>query len=123
MTIKGSTGLKTKERNNIADSIFKECKDILEGKGIAYSGEEDVNNNFKANAKLLGLTKYQILAIYLNKHLDSIMNAIRYRPEYPSEKTEGMRGRIVDAINYLVILQAMMIEDETSSKKGQEDQK
>lgn len=100
------------ERNRIADELFYECREILDTKGIAYSGPEDVNDNFKRNAKLLGTSKYQILAIYLNKHLDGIMNAIKANPHNPVEETEGMKGRIIDSINYLTILQAMLKEDE-----------
>lgn len=99
------------ERTIIAEELFEECKTILDGKGIAYSGPEDVNDNFKRNAKLLGMSKYQVLSVYMNKHLDSIHNAIKENPYNPVEKTEGMRGRIADAINYLVILEAMLKED------------
>jgi hypothetical protein len=82
------------------------------GKGTAYSGEQDANANFKRNAERLGMTKYQILAVYLNKHMDGINNAIKVSPQFPTENTEGMSGRIADAINYLAILYTLIKEDE-----------
>ena len=93
----------------------------MHGKGSAYSGTNDANSNFKRNAERLGASKYQILMIYLNKHYDGVMNAIKDNPYTPVEKTESMHGRIVDIINYLVILDSLLKEDEhgknTRSKK------
>ena len=99
------------QRDKHTEDLFSECLSVLHGKGNAYSGEEDANSNFKRNAERLGATKYQVLMIYLNKHYDGIMNAVKFNPDYPVEKTEGMHGRIVDVINYLVILDSLLKED------------
>jgi len=104
------------ERSKEINALLAGCLALLESKGRAYSGEEDANSNFKRNATLLGMTKYQILAVYMNKHLDSINNAIKYNPEMPDDETEGMKGRIQDAINYLSILYTLIVED--TPKKG-----
>lgn len=100
------------DRNKLIEELFAECLTTLIGKGNAYSGDVDANANFKRNAERLGMTKYQILAVYMNKHMDGINNAIKVNPEFPEEKTEGMRGRILDAINYLAILLTLIKEDE-----------
>lgn len=109
------------ERDKHTEDLFSECLAIMHGKGSAYSGTDDANSNFKRNAERLGASKYQILMIYLNKHYDGIMNAIKLNPEAPVEQTESMHGRIVDIINYLVILDSLLKEDEhgknTRSKK------
>jgi len=99
------------QRSNEINGLLAGCMALLTGKGKAYSGEEDANSNFKRNATLLGMTKYQVLAIYLNKHLDGINNAIKLNPEFPEDPTEGMKGRIMDAINYLAILHTLIVED------------
>ena len=101
-----------KERQKLITTLFDECLKTLVGKGNAYSGNIDANSNFKRNGERLGLTKYQILSVYMNKHLDGINNAIKANPEFPDEKTEGMKGRILDAINYLAILHTLIKEDE-----------
>lgn len=106
-----------KDRNKIIETLFKECLKTLIGKGTAYSGETDANANFKRNAEKLGMTKYQVLSIYMNKHMDGINNAIKFNPEFPEEKTEGMRGRILDAINYLAILLTLIEEDKNGKNK------
>lgn len=94
-----------------ADAVLNQCRSLLQGKGDAYSGQDDTLSNFKRNGERLGLTKYQIWAVYCGKHLDAIFNAIRDNPEFPVEKTETMDGRIVDAINYLLLLHGLQIED------------
>lgn len=106
------------ERSREINALLAQCLLLLECKGKAYSGEEDANSNFKRNATLLGMTKYQILAVYMNKHLDSINNAIKYNPDMPDDATEGMKGRIQDAINYLAILHTLILEDTQPSKKN-----
>lgn len=85
---------------------------LLEDKGTAYSGQDDCFANFKRNAEKLGLTKYQIWAVYCGKHLDSIFNAIKSNSTHPVDKSEGLQGRIDDAINYLELLSGMLSEDE-----------
>lgn len=85
---------------------------ILAAKGHAYSGDADAFANFKRNAESLGLTKYQILLIYMRKHIDAITTAIKDNPNRPVDKSEGMVGRIDDAINYLDLLAGMLKEDD-----------
>lgn len=99
------------ERQGLAKELFKECLTTLEAKGMAYAGGKDVLNNFKRNGEHLGLTKYQILSVYKNKHVDTINNAIATNPISPQDETESLYGRIIDNINYLVILAAMLKED------------
>lgn len=85
---------------------------LLQAKGAAYSGADDCFANFKRNAEKLGLSKYQIWAVYCGKHLDSIFNSIKNDPNHPVDKSEGLQGRIDDAINYLELLSGMLSEDE-----------
>lgn len=102
------------ERTKDTEQLFKECFEVMTSKGVDYASKEDSLANFKRNATALGLTKYQIMMVYLNKHLDSINNAVKYHPDEPRTETvsEPLRGRVIDAINYLSILVNMMTEDE-----------
>lgn len=86
--------------------------ELLRLKGEAYSGQDDCFDNFKRNAEKLGLTKYQIWAVYCGKHLDSIFNAIKSNPTHPIDKSEGLQGRVNDAINYLRLFSGMLAEDD-----------
>jgi len=103
------------ERNLIAQEIFKKCLDVLTRKGKDYAGNEDSLSNFKRNAERLGLTKYQVWAIYFNKHVDSINNAIKSSPNNPQVESEPLEQRIIDIINYAVILLCLLKEDNITS--------
>lgn len=84
---------------------------ILQSKGHAYSGDDDAFKNFKRNAEATGLTKYQIWLVYFQKHMDAVTQAIKDNPKNPVDKSEGLEGRIDDAINYLELAQGMLMED------------
>jgi hypothetical protein len=95
----------------LVQSRIRERMDLLEKKGKAYSGTGDVFDNFKRNAEAVGISKYQIWLVYFSKHIDAIRNAVKQNPEKPVDKSEGLLGRIDDAINYLDLLVGMVIED------------
>jgi hypothetical protein len=99
------------QRREIANSIFQESDSLLLNKGKSYAGNEDSLSNFKRNAERLGMTKYQIWAVYFFKHIDSISNALKDNPNAPVDGSEGLKGRIADAITYLIILQCLLTED------------
>ena len=99
------------ERQDSSKVLLEKALAVLEGKGKAYAGDKDVLLNFKRNAERLGMTKYQIWAVYANKHIDSVNNAIADNPSAPVDATEGLEGRIIDIINYHLILHAMLSED------------
>jgi len=84
---------------------------LLESKGHAYSGDVDAFLNFKRNAEKVGITKYQIWLVYFQKHLDAIVQAIKDNPSNPVDYSEGLEGRIDDAINYLNLFAGMNKED------------
>ena len=94
---------------------------VSESKGNAYAGSVDVLDNFKRNAIALGLTPYQIWAVYFNKHIDSINNAIKANPASPKDMSEGLEGRIVDARTYLGLLFCLL--EEEKSERSQPHQK
>jgi len=92
--------------------LTQERTKLLTTKGKAYSGDDDAFANFKSEGDDLGLTKYQIWSVYAFKHIGTIKRAIKVNPIHPVDNSEGLRGRIKDAINYLELLNGMLKEDE-----------
>lgn len=65
----------------------------------------DVLWNFKNIANKLGMTAIQILSVYLLKHISSLFQFFKK----PNEKySEPIEGRIMDIINYLLLLCALI---------------
>ena len=84
---------------------------LTAGKGEEYARSDDQLANFKRQAAEFGLQPEQVLAIYLNKHLDSIKTYIKHKtPTSVYALSEPIEGRIDDAILYLCLLKAMVVE-------------
>lgn len=98
------------ERLKIADKVFEECRKTFEIKGEAYANNQDALSNFKRNAERLGMTPFQIWAVYFNKHVDSVNNAIQLNPASPEDKSEGLHSRVIDLINYAMLLECLNLE-------------
>jgi hypothetical protein len=100
------------EFQNKSDEIYEMVIDTLLKKGTEYQANDNVFSNFEENAKDLGLTKYQIWNIYFNKHVKSITNSIKTNPTDPltKEVPEALQGRVIDAIAYLLLFNAMISE-------------
>ena len=92
--------------------ILELCSLIQTNKAAAYETDNDVLGNFKSIADLLQLQPSQVLTVYLMKHIIAIINAIVDDPAEPTDASEGMTGRIADAINYLVLLYGMIESEE-----------
>ena len=79
---------------------------VLAGKGKDYARNDNAFHNFETTAEFLGIEREAVLAAHLYKHFAAIFAYIR---EGQTE-TEPIRGRIIDAINYLTFLAAMVYD-------------
>lgn len=110
--------MKHTEFQSIINDTLLRIKDLTATKGEEYKGAEDNQfGNFERGALELGLTREQILMVYLSKHLDSIRTYIRDKAKGERRQlSEPIIGRIDDAILYLILLRAMVIDDERTCK-------
>ena len=99
------------ERNEHVRAVFnKYLLPILNTKGEDYSGNADINSNFHIAAERIGnasIDKYVIWQVYFTKHMMAIETWLRDR----GVKSEPIHMRMVDAINYLLILWSMGTDD------------
>jgi hypothetical protein len=107
--------MKIDDFNTTLEELFAECRHLLTTKGVDYSGLDDRFLNFKANGERLGMTKYQIWAVYFAKHIDALFNAIKQHPDNPHTTSESIDTRIQDAICYLALMNGMLEEDADSA--------
>ena len=95
----------------IRDFLEKECLPLLRAKGTDYArGTEDANANFYRIAEVLkdrGLDVFDVWCVYAHKHWDAIMSWVGKRK---LESNETLTGRIVDMINYLLILHTLLVD-------------
>lgn len=108
------------EFNKHVDQLLDGCKSILGTKGEDYSyADTDRLSNFKETAKEIEQSKYTIWYVYFNKG----MSAIRRYIYKGAVESENIHARIKDAINYLILLDALITEDEQIELKIREDDK
>jgi len=90
----------------IQKQILPVCYDIMSTKGEAYSGLEDKLGNFKRCSNLANVSIEKAWFVYFVKHFDALSSYIR--GEY--KDNEPIKGRIIDFINYLFLLAAILEE-------------
>jgi len=90
---------------------------ILSHKGNEYSPDEDRLQNFREVAGFLDQRLAEVALSYLLKHIQSIALAVRtgkYAWAWETEGGEGLKQRIADARNYLLLLAACLEEENDS---------
>src|SRR2546428_3074832 len=98
--------------NEVVAEQFKACGDLLIHKGADYSDGGGRLSNFKVNAARLDMTPVQVWAIYFIKHINAIETFVK-KGKLSSEPIES---RIDEAINYLILLRALVKEGQHSDK-------
>lgn len=89
------------------NSIMISCKNVLDSKNKEYSKRDNPFENFEATAREAGISVCQAWLVFFKKHIDSISSWCRVEKVFSNETIEG---RIIDAINYLVMLYAYIQE-------------
>jgi hypothetical protein len=95
--------------DKVCDSIIAQCLKMRDTKGKEYARSEDRFDNFNRLAQTLGISREKVLWVYCTKHLDGITSYVNNGQTYSDER---IRGRIVDAITYLMLLAGMVEEND-----------
>lgn len=82
---------------------------ILNSKNKEYANENDKLHNFKRAGKMLEQTSEQALVGMWTKHIISILDIVNKLPK-ETPTTELIDEKIGDAINYLILLEALIKE-------------
>jgi hypothetical protein len=85
---------------------------VMKDKGGAYSrGEENSNSNFYRVGEALGHTPMETAWVYALKHIDAISAYIKGGCQGDVVGGEPVEGRIGDAVNYLLILYSILVQE------------
>ncbi|MBT7091356.1 MAG: hypothetical protein HN932_12875 [Candidatus Marinimicrobia bacterium] len=94
------------------DVIFPQLRAVRKDGQNEYTMSDDHFDNFNRMSNDVDIAPRKVLWIFFKKHLDGISNFLRGR----TSQREDVRGRIKDAIMYLMLLWGS-IEDEKPSVK------
>jgi len=93
-------------------ACIEACDKLLTVKGHDYTqgakGDEGRLKNFYTSAEALGLTPLQVLGVYMKKHLDAVFTYIGKG----KVESEPIEGRIHDAVNYLLLLNKLIVVEQ-----------
>lgn len=81
------------------DTLSHDCDTIMLQARQEYASDEEPLQNFFRRATCLGLSPRQVLLSDMLKHVLSMCKGVSLR--------EPMRGRVIDAINYMRLLALM----------------
>lgn len=99
-----------KETHHIIDG----CLRVLTAGSTEYAGDNDKLANFKNCAELIGVSPQQVAFIYFYKHVAGIAKYCRDgKPQ-----RDSFQGRIIDGINYLFLLNAILSESPPKPNTG-----
>lgn len=96
----------------IIDSQLNTCRDMLVTKAREYADDNDRLHNFKVAAVLQDITVAQALRGMMAKHTVSVYDMVNSGETYPLEL---WGEKITDHINYLLLLLAVVCEDNNES--------
>lgn len=91
----------------LLDARIQKMRDVLANKAKEYASNADRLHNFKQAAAMTRTTPAKALVGMLAKHLVSIFDMV---DQIAPPKTETIDEKIGDAINYLVLLEAILKE-------------
>lgn len=89
-----------------ATRFFHDAHQVLEKAQREYADPQNAFADFEATAALAGITREQALLAFFFKHMRGIASHVRGN----TLQREGVRGRLIDAVNYLAILEGMIAE-------------
>lgn len=107
--------------NELFDKVtakrIKTCIDVLCKKSDEYSADNDKLHNFKVAGALQGCSDVKALGGMMCKHTVSIYDLINDFENSKNISIDLWNEKIGDSINYLLLLNAMVVEHELDKQK------
>ena len=110
--------MNTQEFNAVVERRIVLIKNVLAGKAAEYSSAIDSLHNFKVAARLakIPITPEKALFGMLRKHLTSIIDMVDDTAEDKYASKALRDEKIGDTINYMILLEALFDEHDTTEK-------
>ena len=99
----------------LVDITLNRCDKVLNSKNREYARNNDKLHNFKVAAALGGDTPENALGGMMKKHTVSIYDYIKDAERNIFHSSEAWDEKIIDHINYLLLLKGLVVEREESN--------
>lgn len=105
--------MKAQQFQNILQDRIDKIREVLSSKQKEYATDHDKLHNFKEGARIDGKrTSAQVCWGYILKHLTSIHDIVNEIAAGNTAKLPLIDEKIGDAINYLILLEAILKDGE-----------
>jgi hypothetical protein len=104
--------MKTQRFNELFEETVAKARRTLCGKAAEYAENDDRLHNFRIAAGLQGCTPVKALGGMMVKHTVSVYDLIRRHEQGVEIPPELWDEKIIDSINYLILLRAVLDEQE-----------
>jgi hypothetical protein len=99
------------EFKELLEKVHNDLIFLTDTKGADYTvGDSDQLANFKNISFDTGIHVEQALMVFLNKHLSAIKMWVKRNRNMDYKPSEPIDGRIDDAILYLILLKAIIVD-------------
>ena len=98
------------EFQNVLESRIEKIRCVLAVKAGEYAAGSDRLHNFKQSAALMRVTPEMACLGFLTKHLTSVIDMVHATAAGVEPTAERLDEKIGDAINYLILLEALFRE-------------
>lgn len=99
----------------IVNEQIKRCLSVLVGKGKEYAPGADRLSAFKKAAVIQDCTQLEAALGMMSKHVVSLTDMIHSKGHYTTSRWDE---KITDTINYLLIIRAIVEEEENAKNRG-----
>jgi len=106
--------MKTDEFNKIVEEMIDACRKTLIKKQGEYNLDEDRLSFFKEGNELTKLTPERTLYMFMYKHVKSLADMVASEKKYPKAL---WIEKIQDNMNYLLLLRALLEDDDMFEEK------
>ena len=102
------------EYQRLRVELLQLAESIMNAKQPEYTmNNTDVLNNFKTTAEALKIAPIQVWAVFLHKHIQSILT---HAQNEETIESEPIKTRYADAINYLLLGFALYMDKKREQK-------
>lgn len=92
------------------DEQLARVRNTLSAKAREYASTEDRLHNFKRASGITGETPAEVCVGFMAKHLASILDIVEADSHDRYTSTEVLDEKFGDAVNYLILLHAILLE-------------
>lgn len=101
--------MKTSEFNDEIEKQIEKCRSLLIQKADEYAADRDRLHNFRVGAEIMHGDMKKVLAGFMLKHTISLYDMLGSDKSFPQDLWDE---KITDHINYLLILQAVLADQD-----------